>query len=81
MKLILKTNNKKTYYLQLPNYLDQDKIPAIIEDVKWLLPEDEEIVEHHIHGDQLTNEEKKQLDCWGKIVDPMILLNIDLQLR
>lgn len=79
MKLILKTKTKKFYYVQLPNYFDQEKIPSILDEAKWSLPKNEEILEHHVHSDQLTDQERKQLDIYGKIKYPMIKIDIELQ--
>lgn len=80
MRLIIKTKNKNIYYVQFPNFLDQEKIPAILEEAKWVLPKNEEILEHHVHSDQFTDQERKQLDIYGEIKYPMIQLEVDLEL-
>jgi hypothetical protein len=70
MKLILKTK-KTTYYVSLPNYFDSDKIDIVLNEARYELPVDVEILEHQLHNDTLTNDEKKQMDIYGEIKYPM----------
>ena len=76
MKLILKTNTKTTYYVPIPNYADQSKVEELLEEVPSYLPEGVEVIGHQIHSDQLTNDERKQLDIYGKVLYPMVALEI-----
>ena len=78
MKLILKTNTETTYFVRLPNHMDLNNVPAIIEDAKYSLPDGVQISSHAIHSDQLTHEERKQLDLHGKIVNPLIEIDANV---
>lgn len=70
MKLVFKTNNGKSYLVKLPNYFNIDTTDELLDSVKFEIPKDEVIVEHHFYGDGMpTLEERKQIDCYGKVVD------------
>jgi hypothetical protein len=77
MKFVCKTTNGKSYLVKLPNYFDLDKTKELLEDVKHELPTGEKIVEHHFYSDGTpTLDERKQYDCYGKIVDSPIELQL-----
>lgn len=83
MKLIIKTislseksSQGKTYFVQLPNYFDSDLTNQLIEDVSINCLHREKVVEYMLMGDSfITNDERKQLDIHGKIVNPPVALN------
>jgi len=76
MRLVLKTKNKNIYCVQLPNHIDQDKIPLIVEEAKLFLPKNEELAEHYVNSDSYTNDERKQLDIYGEIKYPMTCIDL-----
>ena len=80
MKLVFKTKNKnqqKTYLVRVPNYFDTSKADELLEDIKFEIPANEEIVEHFFYGDtSLTLDERKQLDDHGEIINPLIELTL-----
>ena len=74
MKLIFKTARLKTCFVRVPNYFSHDDIPNLVEQLKTVLPLDDNINEEtaSLHGDDwLTNDELKQLDTDGRIIRPM----------
>ena len=76
MKLIIKTKKQtkdkateNSYIVRIPNYYDTSNLDRILADVKFELPNNENIVEHLLYGDDcLTLDERKQLDQFGEIV-------------
>ena len=80
MKLVFKTKNKKqekTYLIRLPNYYDITQVDALLEDLKYDLPNNEIITEHQFYGDtSLTLDERKQLDDHGEVINPLIEIKL-----
>lgn len=79
MKLIIKTEANSLYFVPLPNYMDvSSNIDFILKEALEQLPKGEIHKSHHIHSDDLCDEERKQLDYYGKIKFPMIPLNVSI---
>jgi len=85
MKLIFKTKHEKkgkphskTYLVKLPNYFNTDRLPELLRDIATNYLGNEEITEHQLMGDSsLTNDERKQLDIHGKVIDAPVELKCD----
>jgi hypothetical protein len=77
MRLIIKTNNKNLYSVHLPNYIDMDHIDPILIEAKEALPVGVEYKSHHIWGDGLCDDERKQIDYYGMIKYPIIPLTVN----
>lgn len=78
MRIIIDAKSRNTYFVQLPNYFDSDKLPEVMKEISYEFPKDDEIVHYYMHGDDITNGEKKQLDIYGEIKYPLIPLKIDI---
>ena len=87
MKLIVKTKTtvarkttKHTYFVHLPNYFDTEQTADLVEDISKTCLKNEKIVEHMLMGDaHITNDERKQLDIYGEIVDAPVELQYNLR--
>jgi len=78
MRLIIKTEANTLYSVHLPNYLDVTNDEIILGNALKKMPPTAVYKSHHIHSDDLCDEERKQLDYFGKIKFPPIELNINL---
>jgi hypothetical protein len=70
MKLVFTTRIKRKagpeYLVNLPNYLDLEKVEEIAATVAKQIPE--RVISHCVYGDTtLTVHERNQLDYYGKI--------------
>ena len=88
MRLIFKAQNRAepkhplTYVITLPNYYNVDHVPELLDDVSINCLDGSEIYEHYLMGDDhITNEERKQLDIHGKIVNAPIPLSCNHLIR
>jgi hypothetical protein len=83
MKLIIKTTNipqhdhSTTYITRLPNYFDVESVAQLVDDLRSGIPLDETIVEYHLYSDDMpTQEERKEIDIYGKIVSKHVELRL-----
>ncbi len=78
MKLLLSTNKSKLYFVYLPNHIDREKIPEIVQYAEINMLLDETATKYSLHSDDyLTDYERKQIDIYGKIVNPILQLTVD----
>jgi hypothetical protein len=77
MKLVAKTKNNHFYMVRLPNYFDLSEAPEVLGVMAKKIPAGETFVEHIFYTDAMpTMEERKQYDCYGKITDSPIELQL-----
>ena len=78
MKVIITSTKNKTYLLRLPNYIDHEAIPQIVEKATRSFRYDEKVKGWTLHSDQYhTDAERKQIDTKGRVTDKMIELPYD----
>ena len=82
MRLIFKAQNQfqpkkpNTYVVMLPNYFDVDHVEELLEEVSTNCLNGAEVYDHYLMGDDtLTNDERKQIDIYGKVVDAPTVLS------
>ena len=78
MRLILRTNAKNLYCVHLPNHLDLDNTENILNQAIEKLPTGTKYKSHYINSDDLCDEERKQLDYYGKVKYPTVLLSVNI---
>ncbi len=76
MKIIVETK-KNVYFTTVPTYFNRDNLRAIVDRVKAKANISSNITRYYVHSDYLTTYEKKQLDCHGAIISPMLFVDID----
>lgn len=82
MRLIFKAKNQfqpkkpNTYVVMLPNYFHVDHVDELLEEVSTNCLDGAEVYDHYLMGDDtLTNDERKQMDIYGKVVDAPTVLS------
>lgn len=78
MKIIIETASHNTYFVPLPNYFNSDNLEETMKEVSYDIPTGEEVTKYYLHSDDITNEERKQIDYYGCIKYPLIPLNINV---
>ena len=72
---MLNAKSGNVYSVHLPNHVDTDKLDMVVSAAIKEVPA-EEIINHYLNSDELTNDERKQLDIYGEIKSPAIKLHV-----